>query len=195
LENDRKSQIIKAAVKRFARHGLNKTTLTEIARDLRIGKATIYHYFKSKEELYYQTLEYDVSLFTEDITQIFNNKEIPLKQRFIEYFNYKEQVYEKYKVLYDLITRHLREETLEKDILILKKLLQNEENVLRLVLGSPQENKIGSTIQLSPATLIMQSWGILFWNKLNAITEQGNQVSSKELVYKNLDSMLNLITE
>ena len=195
MENDRKSQIIKAAVKRFARHGLNKTTLTEIARDLRIGKATIYHYFKSKEELYYQTLEYDVSLFTEDITQIFNNKEIPLKQRFIEYFNYKEQVYEKYKVLYDLITRHLREETLEKDILILKKLLQNEENVLRLVLNLPQENKIGSTIQLSPATLIMLSWGILFWNKLNAITEQESQVSSKELVYKNLDSMLNLFIE
>jgi AcrR family transcriptional regulator len=191
LENDRKSQIIKAAVKRFARHGLNKTTLNEIARDLRIGKATIYHYFKSKEELFYQTLEYDVSLFTEDITRIFNNPELTLKQRFIEYFNYKEQVYEKYKVLYDLITRHLREETLENDILILKKLLHNEEKVLKLVLGTALKNKT----DLSPMIIIMQSWGILFWNKLNAISDPESRINSKELVYKSLENMLNLITE
>ena len=43
MANDRKNQIIKAAAKRFARHGLNKTTLDEVARDIRIGKATIYH--------------------------------------------------------------------------------------------------------------------------------------------------------
>ena len=189
MESDRKSQIIKAAVKRFARHGLNKTTLNEIARDLRIGKATIYHYFKSKEVLFYQTLEYDVSLFTEDITQIFNNPELTLKQRFIEYFNYKEQVYEKYKVLYDLITRHLREETLENDILILKKLLHNEEKVLKLVLGTALKNKM----DLSPMIIIMQSWGILFWNKLNDISDPESRINSKELVYKSLENMLDLL--
>ena len=43
---ERKQQIIRAAVKRFARHGHGKTTLDEIARDIRIGKATIYHYFE-----------------------------------------------------------------------------------------------------------------------------------------------------
>ncbi|HED08177.1 MAG TPA: TetR family transcriptional regulator, partial [Ignavibacteria bacterium] len=35
MSKERKSQIIKAAAKRFARHGLNKTTLEEIAGDLR----------------------------------------------------------------------------------------------------------------------------------------------------------------
>ena len=34
--------------------GSGKTTLEEIARDIRIGKATIYHYFSSKDELYYE---------------------------------------------------------------------------------------------------------------------------------------------
>jgi len=42
MANERKIQIIKAAAKRFARHGLNKTTLDEVARDIRIGKATIF---------------------------------------------------------------------------------------------------------------------------------------------------------
>jgi len=51
LDKERKIQIIKAAVKRFTKHGLHKTTLDEVARDLRIGKATIYNYFESKEDL------------------------------------------------------------------------------------------------------------------------------------------------
>jgi len=53
MANERKHQIIRAAVKRFARHGHGKTTLEEIARDIRIGKATIYHYFESKDELFF----------------------------------------------------------------------------------------------------------------------------------------------
>jgi AcrR family transcriptional regulator len=53
---EKKLQIIKAAAKRFDKHGLAKTTLNEIARDLRIGKATLYGYFSSKEELFFSVL-------------------------------------------------------------------------------------------------------------------------------------------
>jgi len=49
MANKRKQQIIQTAVKLFARHGLGKTTLDEIVRDIRIDKATIYHYFESKD--------------------------------------------------------------------------------------------------------------------------------------------------
>ena len=64
MANERKLQIIKAAAKRFARHGLNKTTLDEVARDIRIGKATIYHYFTSKDDLLFlATLKWDLVKF------------------------------------------------------------------------------------------------------------------------------------
>ncbi len=63
MANERKIQIIKAAAKRFARHGLNKTTLDEVARDIRIGKATIYHYFTSKDDLYFATLKMGMRKF------------------------------------------------------------------------------------------------------------------------------------
>ena len=59
MANKRKQQIIRAAVKRFARHGSGKTTLEEIARDIRIGKATIYHYFESKDELFFASLKWE----------------------------------------------------------------------------------------------------------------------------------------
>ena len=82
MEKNRKLQIIQAAVKRFTKHGINKTTLDEIARDLRIGKATIYHYFQSKEELYYATIELRTEEYLEEIRSIFNNGEIPIEDRF-----------------------------------------------------------------------------------------------------------------
>ena len=69
--NPRKQQIIKAAQRRFVRHGLAKTTLEEIARDLRLGKATIYHYFKSKEEIFYSVLNSEIERYIEEIKSIF----------------------------------------------------------------------------------------------------------------------------
>ena len=67
MANDRKNQIIRAAAKRFARHGLNKTTLDEVARDIRIGKATIYHYFTSKDDLYFATLKWECENFIDQV--------------------------------------------------------------------------------------------------------------------------------
>ncbi len=190
MDNDRKTQIIKTAAKRFARHGLNKTTLTEIARDLRIGKATIYHYFKSKEELFYQTMEYDASLFIEDIKQIFNNEQLSFKERFVEYFNYKQELYNKYKLLYDVMIRVLKEEGLEKEQEILKKLLQNEEEVLKLVLSTLYNGKIQSMNPDLPKFLAIQSWGILFGKKLNDIRSDGTIQNSKDLLFESLNNII-----
>ncbi|MCZ7612419.1 MAG: TetR/AcrR family transcriptional regulator [Ignavibacteriaceae bacterium] len=73
MAKGRKEEIVRAAAKRFSRHGFNKTTLEEIARDIRIGKPTIYHYFTSKDELFNSSVEFQSSQFIEDIKAIFNN--------------------------------------------------------------------------------------------------------------------------
>jgi AcrR family transcriptional regulator len=190
MENDRKTQIIKTAVKRFARHGLNKTTLTEIARDLRIGKATIYHYFNSKEDLFYQTMEYDTSLFIEDIKQIFNNEQLSFKERFVEYFNYKQETYTKYKLLYDVMIRVLKEEGLEKEQEILKNLLQNEEEVLKHVLNSVYNGKAESMNPDLPKFFALQSWGILFGKKLDKIRKDDSIQSSNDLLEESLKNFI-----
>ncbi len=50
MEN-RKDQIIDAALKRFAHFGFHKTTMNEIADDLRITKANLYYYYPDKSTL------------------------------------------------------------------------------------------------------------------------------------------------
>ena len=101
MEKERKQNILKAAEKRFSRHGLNKTTLNEIARDLRIGKATIYHYFETKEELFYKTIEWEIDLYLEELKPIFSNMQITLKEQLVEYFNLKLSAFAKYKLIYE----------------------------------------------------------------------------------------------
>lgn len=48
---ERKSEIIAAACELFLSKGYDKTTMQDVMRYLGIAKGTIYHYFKSKEEL------------------------------------------------------------------------------------------------------------------------------------------------
>lgn len=172
MEPDRKTQILKSAAKRFARHGLNKTTLDEIARDLRIGKATIYHYFKSKEDLFYKTLEYDASLFISDIKNIISNEEVTLKERLINYFNYKRGLKDKYKLLYDIILTIFEDEGLDKEKEILKNLIDEEEKVLKPFLKKLKDENIASPLS---KFFLIQSWGILFGRKLYDLKENGTQ--------------------
>lgn len=59
---NKKSLILDTARKRFLHFGYAKTSLDEIAEDLGIGKATIYHYFKNKEELFLHVVKQESSM-------------------------------------------------------------------------------------------------------------------------------------
>jgi TetR/AcrR family fatty acid metabolism transcriptional regulator len=50
-ESERRRQIITSAIKIFGEKGFQNATIAEIAKDAGIGDATIYEYFKSKEDL------------------------------------------------------------------------------------------------------------------------------------------------
>ena len=123
MAKERKQQIIRAAVKRFARHGQSKTTLEEIARDIRIGKATIYHYFESKDELFFASLKWEADQFIEDIKAIFNNEELAVGARLLEYISYKENIDTRYKLLFDLILQLVEDDAFEKEKEIMKNML------------------------------------------------------------------------
>ena len=49
---DKKTQIINAAIEVFAKQGLEKGKIADIAKVAKIGKGTIYEYFKSKDEIF-----------------------------------------------------------------------------------------------------------------------------------------------
>jgi AcrR family transcriptional regulator len=190
LEKERKVQIVRAAAKRFARHGRGKTTLDEIARDVRIGKATIYHYFKSKDELFCQSLRWEVSQYLSDVKAIFNNEEMPVGARMLEYFSFKEGVDQKYIMIYKLLLQFLINETYEDTQQILNELITEEQEIVRLILNSVYSGRIESMNSSLPGFIVMLSWGILLGNNLNKIAKPDNVLSTREMIFKSLESLL-----
>lgn len=51
-KEEKKAQILHAAIKVFAQNGVVKTKMADIARVSGIGKGTIYEYFRSKEDIF-----------------------------------------------------------------------------------------------------------------------------------------------
>ena len=50
--NTRKKSILNGALKVFKSYGIEKTTMDEIAAESGFGKATLYYYFSSKDEVF-----------------------------------------------------------------------------------------------------------------------------------------------
>jgi AcrR family transcriptional regulator len=62
-------QIIEAAQKRFGIFGLEKTSMQEIANDLKLSKASLYYYFPDKESLYKAVVEKEQNEFLGRISE------------------------------------------------------------------------------------------------------------------------------
>lgn len=66
---EKRDHIITAAENQFLRFGFRKTTMEDIAKTAGIGKATLYYYFKSKEEIFAAMLEKESRLGLQHIKQ------------------------------------------------------------------------------------------------------------------------------
>lgn len=157
--NPRKQQILKAAQKRFARHGLNKTSVEEIARDLRVGKATIYHYFESKEEIFYVVLQMEIDRFSEELKSIFSDNDTLFNTKLNTVLELKGHLPEKFGLIYELLNIMLRQEPLQKEIDLFNNMLTSEKIIVTDYLRSTFGKK-----QIDPDLIdfiVLQSWGIV----------------------------------
>lgn len=57
LRAERRNQILKAASIVFSRVGFHAANVSDVAAEARVSQGTIYHYFKSKEELFMAVFE------------------------------------------------------------------------------------------------------------------------------------------
>ena len=62
----RKQEILDGAIRVFARKGYDKTTITDIARELNISQGLCYRYYPSKEEIYSAALEKYADLIVQE---------------------------------------------------------------------------------------------------------------------------------
>ncbi len=59
MKEDKKERILETAEKVFARFGVKKSTMDEIAKKAHVGKSTLYYYFESKEQIFAEVIHKD----------------------------------------------------------------------------------------------------------------------------------------
>lgn len=191
MPKERKSQIIKAAAKRFARHGLNKTTLDEVARDIRIGKATIYHYFASKDDLYFATLKWECENYIEQIKSALNSENEQLISKLNNYVSVKEKVYESNKLIHESLLNYLNQRSFDQEKEIIGWLLTKETELIKQFLTSHYSQKIKKVSSAFPTFLVLISWGMYFTNNLVSLIEKNISGDTKKIFIESLDTLLN----
>jgi AcrR family transcriptional regulator len=78
-EEFRKKVIISAG-QIFSRYGFRKTTMDEIARELKMGKSSIYYYFESKEEIFEAVVLYEANILRNELTTAIKSVESPVEK-------------------------------------------------------------------------------------------------------------------
>jgi AcrR family transcriptional regulator len=86
-EKSKKVQmIIEASQNRFGLYGIEKTSMQEIANDLKLSKASLYYYFPDKESLYNSVVKKEQDEFLDKISKRILNFHEP-EQLLLEYAN------------------------------------------------------------------------------------------------------------
>jgi len=138
LKADEKKKIItQVAQKIFSRYGLIKTTVDEIAKAARMGKASLYHYFKSKEEIFKEVVEQENRFLKEKIREAIINEDTPQKKMKIyilkkmehlkELANIHSALEDDYLEHYAFIEK-IREKNSREELFTIREILQDGED-------------------------------------------------------------------
>jgi TetR/AcrR family fatty acid metabolism transcriptional regulator len=107
-KNDKHEQILRAAIKTFARKGFYNTRISDIAKEANVADGTIYLYFKNKDNLL-------VSLFEESMNQIIQMVEEKLAnvddpiEKLRTFIRFHFELIQKDKFLSEVISVELRQ--------------------------------------------------------------------------------------
>jgi AcrR family transcriptional regulator len=85
-KSDKVQMIIDASQRRFGLYGIEKTSMREIASDLKLSKASLYYYFPDKESLYKAVVEKEQMEFIANISERIFSFHEP-EQLLLEYAN------------------------------------------------------------------------------------------------------------
>lgn len=132
-DNSKKQLITQVAQSIFSRYGMLKTTVDEIAKAARMGKASLYHYFSSKEDIFKEVVEQENRFLKEKIKEAIINEDTPQKKMKIyilkkmeylkELANIHSALKEDYLEHYSFIEK-IREKNSREELFTIREILQ-----------------------------------------------------------------------
>lgn len=140
-DKDLKDKIINSSQNIFAKFGFKKTTMNEIASGVNRAKSSIYHYFKSKEEIFQTVLEKEEEELRREITNAIEQESLP-QMKLYAYMKTKMQSLNKLINFYNI----LKDEYLSKHYQFIDKIKeryrQYELEIIKNILHSSEKEGI-----------------------------------------------------
>ncbi len=99
---EKKEKILTIAQGIFARFGIRKTTMDEIAKKSRIGKATLYYYFKNKEDVFREVIQKESIILKETIEAELKKVKTP-QEKIITYILTRMKILKKLSNYYEAL--------------------------------------------------------------------------------------------
>jgi TetR/AcrR family fatty acid metabolism transcriptional regulator len=188
-ENERKLEIIAAARKVFSKYGYRKTAMVDIAKEVGLNQATLYHYFKNKEDVFIEKILADHTEFREKRKRLVA-EEVSTQGKITAFFALKMEfffgisVYEQIAELnYSKIPENHRKE--------LDNLNRQEQEYIRSLLDSAIQNgELSSNIDATQLTKIIFRifQGIRFEIKFNHFLSK--QKLQREVLMKEMQQSI-----
>ncbi|MGD0340113.1 MAG: TetR/AcrR family transcriptional regulator [Bacteroidales bacterium] len=166
-EEFRKKVIITAG-QIFSHYGFKKTTMDEIAKALKMGKSSIYYYFRSKEEIFEAVLLYEANILRNELTTTIKSVESPV-DKLRNYVFVRMKAFEKLSNYYNAIfDKNLDHFGFVENIRA--KYDREELAILRLILYHGARKKVFNVVNSEYTALAVQTAlkGLevpLFWKK------------------------------
>jgi AcrR family transcriptional regulator len=170
-----RKKIIMSAGQIFSRFGFRKTTMEEIARELKMGKSSLYYYFKSKEEIFEAVVRHEANILRNELTTAIKSVESPI-EKMEKYVFVRMKAFEKlsnyYNAIFDKNLDHF--DFIET---IREKYDREEIAILRLLLYDGVRKKVFNVLNSEYTALAIQTTlkGLevpLFWKKREVNIDQ-----------------------
>jgi len=112
LNNQRKKEfLIDIAQNLFSKFGFIKTTINDIARSARMGKASLYYYFKDKEHIFTEVIERESVVLLAEISNAVSKASSPedkIKSFILTKMKYLKKLANIYSALVDDYLKHYK---------------------------------------------------------------------------------------
>lgn len=173
---DKRDQIVNAALDEFSENDFEKASTNNIVKKAKVSKGLLYHYFKSKQELYDYLIDFVFRTIGDGIMNEFDFTESDFFKRIEEIARIKINITKKYPKLYDFGIRMLKSYSFEAIMEMSKK--YNLDLLQRIYHENIDFSLFREDVDISKAITIIQ------WT----IEKYGEQLTVKE--HMSIDDMM-----
>jgi AcrR family transcriptional regulator len=109
-KEQKKRHILEAALKLFLEYGIQKVSISEIAKEAHVSQVTIYNYFESKHKLIHEVFLYYVNKASSEFEQVIHSP-VPFPEKVKKLiFNKKEVASQIHEEFYQYLMKEYSEE-------------------------------------------------------------------------------------